>query len=367
MPNILQPTTDIRIQFVVSPALDLVNAMYFTSLAGQFEGVDDWPVQTRPLLEPALRDELDFLFSYPGGEPGIMGALNDTLFFHPDAWPTVEALVTFVRSLPDSGEGTPERSGIQSLALHATRWPTWSERTPNRSTPAPSDPTARDAIRTAAARGGMDVEQVLTLYDDPAQVRERIVRLIERFYEEHYGPDEPRRIECMRRSVARHEAERVTDVDALLRRVTGRDVSCIAEEPEDYRRFVFVPSLDVGAYNSCADLPPVHGLYYACEREFAGDADEEERTRRMAMVYKALADEQRLRILRLLRDGELYAQQIVERTGLHQSVVSRHLMFLKAVGLVNVRRQNNMKFFSLNTEMRGELTQAVDAFLGATR
>ena len=66
----------------------------------------------------------------------------------------------------------------------------------------------------------------------------------------------------------------------------------------------------------------------------------------MALVYRALSDEHRLRILRLLHHGELYAQEIVERTGLHQSVVSRHLTFMKAVGLVNVRRQNNMKFYS---------------------
>jgi DNA-binding transcriptional ArsR family regulator len=54
---------------------------------------------------------------------------------------------------------------------------------------------------------------------------------------------------------------------------------------------------------------------------------------------------------------------IVERTGMHQSVVSRHLAFLKAVALVNVRRQNNMKFYSLNREMSAQLKQAVDAFL----
>ena len=64
-----------------------------------------------------------------------------------------------------------------------------------------------------------------------------------------------------------------------------------------------------------------------------------------------------------MRDGELYAQEIVARTGLNQPVVSRHLAFLKAVGLVNARRQNNMKFFSLNDAMRDELRQAVDLFL----
>jgi DNA-binding transcriptional ArsR family regulator len=86
----------------------------------------------------------------------------------------------------------------------------------------------------------------------------------------------------------------------------------------------------------------------------------------MALLYKALSDEQRLRILRELRRGELYAQEIVERTGVHQSVVSRHLSFLKAVGLVNVRRQNNMKFYSLNGELREELRQCIDAVLPAS-
>jgi ArsR family transcriptional regulator len=84
-----------------------------------------------------------------------------------------------------------------------------------------------------------------------------------------------------------------------------------------------------------------------------------EETRR-ARIYKALADEQRLRILRLLRGREMYAQEIVEATGIHQSVVSRHLTFMKAVGLVNARRQNNMKFFSVNVGIRDELAGALD-------
>jgi hypothetical protein len=34
--------------------------------------------------------------------------------------------------------------------------------------------------------------------------------------------------------------------------------------------------------------------------------------------------------------------------------------------LVTARRQNNMKFFSLNREMRAELSRALDAFLPAS-
>jgi DNA-binding transcriptional ArsR family regulator len=107
-------------------------------------------------------------------------------------------------------------------------------------------------------------------------------------------------------------------------------------------------------------------VFYQCEARFTGAPDEGSDAR-LALVYRALADEQRLRILRELRGGELYAQEIVARTGFHQSVVSRHLSFMKAVGLVVARRQNNMKFFSLNPEMRGELTRAVDAVLPPPR
>jgi DNA-binding transcriptional ArsR family regulator len=114
---------------------------------------------------------------------------------------------------------------------------------------------------------------------------------------------------------------------------------------------------------SCADTPPLHGVYYPCEARFIGpDAEEGEGIQRLALIHKALSDELRLRILRLLRGGELYAQQIVERTGLHQSVVSRHLGFMKVVGLVLARRQDNMKFYSLNPTMRDELAKTLDLF-----
>ena len=82
----------------------------------------------------------------------------------------------------------------------------------------------------------------------------------------------------------------------------------------------------------------------------------------MARLYKALGDEQRLRILRMLRDREMYAQEIVERTGLHQSVVSRHLQFMRAVGLLQSRKQNNMKFFSLNPTARDMLSGTLALF-----
>lgn len=361
MPNLIKPETSVEtVEFVVSVPLDLLNAMCFTALAGQLEGIPEWPARTRSEMAPALRDELDLWFGFPGIEWGALGTLTDALILHREAWGSVEALLDFVRALPPGGDGTVEQLGIQGLALAAP-----CAGTHRLEGTRPSSDGRRE-IAAAAEDTGRDVAATLALFDDPETMRTRLIRLIRRFYDEHYHADEARRVECMERTATARSREPVGDIESLLRELTGRPISCIREEPGAYTTHIFVPSLDVGPYSSCADFPPVHGVFYQCEARFTG-LEQDSDDARLVLVYKALADEQRLRILRELRDGELYAQEIVARTGFHQSVVSRHLSFLKAVGLVVARRQNNMKFFSLNPEMRGELARAVNAVLPPPR
>jgi DNA-binding transcriptional ArsR family regulator len=56
-------------------------------------------------------------------------------------------------------------------------------------------------------------------------------------------------------------------------------------------------------------------------------------------VFKALADENRVRILAALAGGELCACQIVELLGLAPSTVSKHVAILKQARLVDSRKQ----------------------------
>lgn len=55
-------------------------------------------------------------------------------------------------------------------------------------------------------------------------------------------------------------------------------------------------------------------------------------------VFKALSDETRLRILKLLEEGELCVCDIVAALGLIQPKVSFHLSALKEAGLVRDRK-----------------------------
>ncbi len=56
------------------------------------------------------------------------------------------------------------------------------------------------------------------------------------------------------------------------------------------------------------------------------------------IVTKALADESRVRILKLLQAGELCVCQIQAVIGLGQSTISKHLSILKNAGLVEIRK-----------------------------
>jgi ArsR family transcriptional regulator len=79
-------------------------------------------------------------------------------------------------------------------------------------------------------------------------------------------------------------------------------------------------------------------------------------------LFKALADETRLRILNLLCRQEICVCQIVEALGLGQSKVSRHLAHLRNAGLVNDRREGLWMYYSL-AQPSGRLHEQVIEWL----
>ena len=65
------------------------------------------------------------------------------------------------------------------------------------------------------------------------------------------------------------------------------------------------------------------------------------------LMFRAFSDPIRLRILHLLRDGELCVCDLVEILHAPQPTVSRHLSYLRRAGLVNVRQQRSWNFYTL--------------------
>lgn len=356
MPNKL---TDPAVEFVLSVPLDLMNAIYFTHLVVDSEGVEGWPVDVRKQMAPDLLAELDLLFSAPIEQPGIAGTLGDHLWEHPETWRSVEDLFAYVRNLPLRVSDADGNIGVQGLFFN-----NFCDNADFKFDA--SNAPSRDNLIARIKSIGRDPEPMLALWDNPKPLRDRLATLIERFYNEHYKATLPDRLPCLERSVAAHRGTTIDNVIEVMRGVLNRETICIEETCSGpYKRLLFAPSLDMGPYASCAVLPEVHGLFYPCETKFRGATDDAEEMIRIARIHKALGDEQRLRMLEMLRGGEMYVQEIVDRTGLHQSVVSRHLMFLRAVGLLEVRKQNNMKFYSLAPDAGRYLQKTMDMFAHA--
>jgi DNA-binding transcriptional ArsR family regulator len=64
-------------------------------------------------------------------------------------------------------------------------------------------------------------------------------------------------------------------------------------------------------------------------------------------VFKALANEKRLRILGALRDGELCGCELQAVLHAPQSTVATHLRTLRDAGLVNTRKQGKWTYYRI--------------------
>lgn len=76
-------------------------------------------------------------------------------------------------------------------------------------------------------------------------------------------------------------------------------------------------------------------------------------------VFRALSDQNRRKILQLLKKGELSAGQIAQKLKVTAATVSHHLDILKRADLVSPQRQGQQIIYSLNLSVFEEAIQMV--------
>jgi DNA-binding transcriptional ArsR family regulator len=77
----------------------------------------------------------------------------------------------------------------------------------------------------------------------------------------------------------------------------------------------------------------------------------------MATTFAVLADPTRRRILDLLVDRERPVGEIVDRLGISQPGVSKHLRVLREAGLVRVRTDAQRRWYGLDTDPLREIDE----------
>jgi Predicted transcriptional regulators len=83
----------------------------------------------------------------------------------------------------------------------------------------------------------------------------------------------------------------------------------------------------------------------------------------MAKVFKALGDENRLRIVnRICCNGEVCACNLLEDLDVTQPTLSHHMKLLRECGLIKARKEGRWMHYSLNMTMFTELEKALGSF-----
>jgi hypothetical protein len=353
MPDLVEGTSPIEVDFTVSLAHSLLATVSLVCAVPYYEGLGDWLLEARAKLVPAQLAELCLLVGFPGHMQRFTAELAASL---PADAPELDqsSLMAHLKAIPGNE--------YSQMALRALA---------RGSTPRPSSEELRTLMDQPAewagylAQVGSEVapEVVAGLVREGEELKSWWLSALERFWNDVYSGEFEATRPLMERSVAYQLGRpRPSSFEDLFLKVTGRLApEQVAQVLPTVKRVTFVPSCYVGPYVAYTHFDSQLILYYNCrsapvEAAGAGRAD----TTTLYPPLKALADETRLEILNLLRDRELYAQEIVEHLGISQPAVSRHLTLMAAAGVLRIRRDGNAKYYAIDRETLNRLVRSLE-------
>jgi len=346
----------LRLSSLVSGPLDLVSVLSLLYRAVPGSGLDPWLIATRRALPELLRADLDLLHGFSGRllyymEEPVMRvapprgdsremAVDD--FLHsleklPAAEYRAMAAHALVRVHHDSGRAVPP--------LREAAEPAWRQ-------------ALEPALTTA------DVDEVLALIAHPDDLKYRTLRLLIEVWNRVYRDEFAARLPQLHRAAALADRVLERGVSLAFADLTGnRPPESLLTRLGDVDRVTFCPSAHLGSLVSYVLYPPELIVFFGAPELIARRATssavpssagtlgpDDDGLSRAALLdaLRALADPTRLRIVELLGEGELYAQEIVGRLDAAQSAVSRHLTQLERASLLTVRSGRGMKYYAVN-------------------
>ena len=87
---------------------------------------------------------------------------------------------------------------------------------------------------------------------------------------------------------------------------------------------------------------------------------------RLAEYFKVLSEPNRLKVLEVLKEGELNVTAVVDKIGLSQALVSKHLKLLTIAGFVKRNPKGSLVFYKVvDKEVFKLITKAQKLILSA--
>lgn len=359
MGKLLVGRPTLTMEFVVSAPLDFVVTLVLVYRAPEMgTQADAWCMATRAALDNESARMLDTLYGSSGRS--IYLAEELLMSFHPLSPDRRTATyATYRASLAHQSPAWFQNALKRALRrVHHEQGET--------TIPDPEDGD-RAAWERFLAPGitRAKLADIVALAMDPADLKANVLALYDTYEERFHGADFAASLEPLNGAAERAERLHESYLDEAFADMTGNRLPPeIEHAAREVERATFVPCVHLGPFLSYVLYPPELIVYFDATRPLGrparnGRLVEEPVAVSDLVALRALADGTRLKIITILRDGELYAQEVVARLGISQSAVSRHLSMLESAGIVRVRPANGMKYYAVNAGRLKQLAESL--------
>jgi DNA-binding transcriptional ArsR family regulator len=346
------------IAFAYSPLLEAVLSLHVLTEPKHHPLQHPWVRRARALPSSLRRDIARFSFAYRQFVP-------EFLMPSPAA-----SYRTFEEELAELARLDEETIGLGFLR------PLW-DHAGRRDAELLEDEAVRKRVVARAEEVGADAKLAALVFTSPRRLEQRFAALLATYWEEAFE-DEWRELEPRLADTVAEAGLRIAS-DGVYAYLTGLSPQLlIAPRKREIRRdlphehtveitpdaeLVLVPSAFVWPHvrvNCDPPWPP--GIVYPAPFLMA-EARPTLPSDDVVHVLRALADETRLRALKLIADRPRSTQELAPLVGISEAGLSKHLRLLARAGLLRSRRDGYYVLYSLEPDRITPLSDALLAFL----
>lgn len=174
-----------------------------------------------------------------------------------------------------------------------------------------------------------------SLPTDLTAIRDQYIDLIEKWNDVYFSKIDPEIIDLLRESVIEWESKSQDgDPIKFVEKVSG---GLKIEDYEGLQQVILTPAYHMNPLITISKFRNMAQIIYPVDRL---ESDPFQPSKKLVRITKALADENRLRILKLLTEGPKTFTEILKHFDVSKSTVHHHVMLLRTAGLISAYHKN---------------------------
>jgi DNA-binding transcriptional ArsR family regulator len=200
----------------------------------------------------------------------------------------------------------------------------------------------------------------LEILRDPATAKKRIQRVLVA-WQGQFAQIEPRVLAILERDYDSRAADRQRLAPSDLIETTTGGLRYLPEA--GISRVILGPSYFSRPYNFLMSSREWRFFGYPVADSALDPSDELTPPLSVVRLHRALGDETRLRILKLLASRDLYLTEIAQELDLSKPTIKHHLAQLRAAGLVTITESGAVMYYSLRRNRLDDASAEIKTFL----